>query len=149
METATRRPRAPSPVSQTSTSSPTLRLLSAAAGPALIIGSVLLALRGIAFLPRLTDQHPDILSFWLPRSCMLGRALAQGHVPLWNPFEMAGTWFAADPQSGWLSLSTMGTSVAFGCGGGLRALIVLNPIMAGLGLLWFLRKVGRGRLARS
>ena len=45
------------------------------------------------------------------------RALTEGHVPLWNPYEMAGTWFAADPQSGWLSLSTMGTSVAFGCGG--------------------------------
>ncbi|HET8526412.1 MAG TPA: hypothetical protein VFM81_07215 [Actinomycetota bacterium] len=110
---------------------------------------MLLALRGIAFLPRLTDQHPDILSFWLPRSCMLGRALAQGHVPLWNPFEMAGTWFAADPQSGWLSLSTMGTSVAFGCGGGLRALIVLNPILSGLGLLWFLRKEGLGRVAAT
>jgi hypothetical protein len=112
----------------------------------LIIGSVLLALRGLAFLPHLTDQHPDILSFWLPRSCFLGRAISEGHVPLWNPFEMAGTWFAADPQSGWLSLSTMGTSVAFGCGGGLRALIVLNPILAGLGLFWFLRKEGLSRV---
>src|SRR5262245_38263443 len=146
METATRRPRAPAPVSQTSTASPTLRLLAPAAGPALIIGSVLLALRGIAFLPHLTDQHPDILSFWLPRSCFLGRSLSEGHVPLWNPFEMAGTWYAADPQSGWLSLSTMGTSVAFGCGGGLRALIVLNPIMAGLGLFWCLRKEELGRI---
>ena len=78
-------------------------MLHAAAGPALIVGSVLFALRGIAFLPNLSDQHPDILSFWLPRSCMLGRAIADGHVPLWNPFEMSGTWFAADPQSGWLS----------------------------------------------
>ena len=134
---------------QPSSRSPTRTILSAVAGPALIIGSVLLALRGIAFLPHLTDQHPDILSFWLPRSCMLGRALSQGHVPLWNPYEMAGTWFAADPQSGWLSLSTMGTSVAFGCGGGLRALIVLDPILAGLGLMWFLRKEGLGRVAAT
>src|SRR4029450_13679049 len=73
------------------------RFLNAAAGPTLIVGSVLIALRGIAFLPNLSDQHPDILSFWLPRSCMLGRAIADGHVPLWNPFEMSGTWFAADP----------------------------------------------------
>ena len=134
---------------QPSKTSPTRTILSGFAGPALIIGSVLLALRGVAFLPHLTDQHPDILSFWLPRSCMLGRALAEGHVPLWNPYEMAGTWFAADPQSGWLSLSTMGTSVAFGCGGGLRALIVLNPILAGLGLFWFLRKEGLGRFAAT
>ncbi len=149
METATRRDRAFVSAAQPSTTSPTRAFLFAAAGPALIIGSVLLALRGIAFLPHLTDQHPDILSFWLPRSCMLGRALVQGHVPLWNPYEMAGTWFAADPQSGWLSLSTMGTSVAFGCGGGLRALIVLNPILAGLGLFWFLRKEGLGRVGAT
>lgn len=144
-----RRGRAFVPAAQPSTTSPTRTILNAVAGPALIIGSVLLALRGIAFLPHLTDQHPDILSFWLPRSCMLGRALADGHVPLWNPYEMAGTWFAADPQSGWLSLSTMGTSLAFGCGGGLRAMIVLNPILAGLGLFWFLRKEGLGRVAAS
>jgi hypothetical protein len=149
METATRRDAAFVSAAQPSTTSPTRTILSGLAGPALIIGSVLLALRGIAFIPHLTDQHPDILSFWLPRSCMLGRALAEGHVPLWNPYEMAGTWFAADPQSGWLSLSTMGTSVAFGCGGGLRALIVLNPILAGLGLFWFLRKEGVGRVAAT
>jgi hypothetical protein len=149
MEIATRRDRATASVPQPSTTSPTRAFLAAIAGPTLIIGSVLLALRGIAFLPHLTDQHPDILSFWLPRSCMLGRALADGHVPLWNPFEMAGTWYAADPQSGWLSLSMMGTSVSFGCGGGLRALIVLNPIMAGLGVLWFLRKEGLGRVAAT
>ncbi len=124
-------------------------MLHAAAGPALIVGSVLFALRGIAFLPNLSDQHPDILSFWLPRSCMLGRAIADGHVPLWNPFEMSGTWFAADPQSGWLSLPTMASSWVFGCGGGLRALIVLNPILAGLGLFWFLRKEGLERIAAT
>ena len=149
METATRRDRPLVSAAQPSTTSPTRTFLYAVAGPALIIGSVLLALRGIAFLPHLTDQHPDVLSFWLPRSCMLGRSLVEGHVPLWNPYEMAGTWFAADPQSGWLSLSTMGTSAAFGCGGGLRALIVLNPILAGLGLLWFLRKEGLGRIAAT
>ncbi|HET9248937.1 MAG TPA: YfhO family protein [Actinomycetota bacterium] len=125
------------------------RVLRSAAGPALIVGSVLIALRGIAFLPHLSDQHPDILSFWLPRSCMLGRAIAEGRVPLWNPFEMSGSWFAADPQSGWLSLPAMTTSWLFGCGGGLRALIVLNPILAGLGLFWFLRKERLGRIAAT
>src|SRR5262245_37998465 len=149
MEIATRHPRATAPAPQPSTTSPTRALLAAVAGPFLIIGSVLLALRGIAFLPHLTDQHPDILTFWLPRSCMLGRAIASGHVPLWNPFEMSGTWFAADPQSGWLSLPTMASSWVFGCGGGLRALIVLNPILAGLGLFWFLRKEGLGWIAAT
>jgi hypothetical protein len=125
------------------------RTAIAAAGPLLILASVLVALRGIAFLPRLSDQHPDLLSFWLPRSCLLGRALADGRVPLWNPFEMLGAPFAADAQSGWLSLTSMGTSWAFGCGGGLRALVVLQPILAGLGLWWFLRREGLGRIAST
>jgi hypothetical protein len=149
METATRPPRDPTRADVPPPPSTARRLLNAAAGPTLIVGSVLIALRGIAFLPNLSDQHPDILSFWLPRSCLLGRAIADGHVPLWNPFEMSGTWFAADPQSGWLSLPVMAASWAFGCGGGIRALIVLNPILAGLGLFWFLRKEGLGRIAAT
>jgi hypothetical protein len=149
METATRPQRDPTRADEPPPPSTARRLLNAAAGPTLIVGSVLIALRGIAFLPNLSDQHPDILSFWLPRSCMLGRAIADGHVPLWNPFEMSGTWFAADPQSGWLSLPVMASSWVFGCGGGLRALIVLNPILAGLGLFWFLRKEGLGRIAAT
>ena len=149
METVTRAQRYPSRAGEPPPPSTARRLVNAAAGPALIVVSVLIALRGIAFLSNLSDQHPDVLSLWLPRSCMLGRAIADGHVPLWNPFEMSGTWFAADPQSGWLSLPTMATSWLFGCGGGLRALIVLNPILAGLGLLWFLRKEGLGRIAAT
>jgi hypothetical protein len=149
METATRPPRDPRRAGEPPPPPTARRLLNAAAGPTLIVGSVLFALRGIAFLPNLSDQHPDILSNWLPRSCMLGRAIADGHVPLWNPFEMSGTWFAADPQSGWLSLPMMASSWVFGCGGGLRALIVLNPILAGLGLFWFLRKEGLGRIAAT
>jgi hypothetical protein len=149
METVTRAQRYPSRADEPPPPSTARLLVNAAAGPALIVVSVLIALRGIAFLPNLSDQHPDVLSFWLPRSCMLGRAIADGHVPLWNPFEMSGTWFAADPQSGWLSLPTMATSWLFGCGDGLRALIVLNPILAGLGLLWFLRKEGLGRIAAT
>ncbi len=125
------------------------RRLVPLAGPALIVASALVALRGFAFANQLTNQHPDILSFWLPRSCLLGRALRAGHVPLWNPFEMIGTPFAADAQSGWLSAQTMLLSWLFGCGGGLRALIVLNPILAGLGTWWLLRREGLGRVAST
>ncbi len=127
----------------------TLRAASVLAGPFLIFASVLFAMRGFAFTNALTNQHPDILSFWLPRSCLLGRSLAAGHVPLWNPFEMAGVPFAADPQSGWLYLPSMLTSWALPCGEGLRASIVLNPLLAGLGLYWFLRKEGLHRVAAT
>ncbi len=124
-------------------------VLAAVAGPALIVVCVLIALRGFVFVDLLSNQHPDILSLWLPRSCLMGRSLSAGHVPLWNPFEMAGTPFAADPQSGWLYVPWMLTSWLFGCGGGLRAFIVLQPILAGLGVYWFLRCEGLGRIAAT
>ncbi|HYU92660.1 MAG TPA: YfhO family protein [Actinomycetota bacterium] len=129
--------------------SPVRRAASVASGPALIVASVLIAMRGFAFADLLSNQHPDVLSFWLPRSCLLGRSLAAGHVPLWNPFEMAGTPFAADPQSGWLYLPWMLLSWLLPCGEGLRAFIVLQPILAGLGLFWFLRKERLHRIAAS
>lgn len=125
------------------------RLAAALAGPALIVVSILIALRGFAFSGLLTNQHPDILSFWLPRSCLMARALSSGHIPLWNPFEMLGSPFAADPQSGWLYAPQMLFSWLFGCGGGLRAFIVAQPILGGLGLLWFLRREGLSRLAAT
>jgi hypothetical protein len=149
MDTATR-PATPSAPAVEPARTRRLRSVAiAVAGPAVIVASVVFALRGFVFEGNLTNQHPDILTFWLPRSCLLGRALASGHVPLWNPYEMAGTPFAADPQSGWLYLPSMLTSWAFGCGGGLRAFIVLNPILAGVGLWWFLRKEGLGRIAST
>jgi len=129
--------------------SPFLRAARVAAGPALIVASSLIAIRGFAFANLLSNQHPDVLSFWLPRSCLMGRSLAAGHVPLWNPFEMAGTPFAADPQSGWLYLPWMLLSWLLPCGAGLRVFIVLQPILAGLGLFWFLRKERLHRVAAT
>lgn len=148
MDTATR-PGPPAPAVREGRRERLRRLLVPVAGPALIVASVLVALRGFAFLPLLSTQHPDLASFWLPRSCLLGRALSEGRVPLWNPFEMAGAPFAADTQSGWLALPTMLASWLLGCGDGLRALIVLHPVLAGLGLRWFLRKEGLGRVAAT
>ena len=118
-------------------------------GPALIIGSVLVALRGFAFAGALSDQHPDLLSFWLPRSCLLGDALRSGRLPLWNPHELAGTPYLADPQSGWLSVLWMTLPTLLGCGAGLAAIVVAQPIIAGLGMSWFLRREGLGRPAAT
>jgi hypothetical protein len=125
------------------------RIASTLAGPALIVGAVLFALRGFAFHPLLTNAHPDILGFWLPRYAFLGRSLAAGHVPLWNPFEMAGHPFAADPQSGWLYAPAMVLFTWLSPGAAIRALIVLNPVLCGLGLYAFLRSERLGRVAAT
>jgi len=122
---------------------------SAVVGPGLIAACVLFALRGFVFSPLLTNQHPDILAFWLPRLSFLGRSIASGHVPLWNPFEMAGTRFAADPQSGWLYGVPMLLFSTLSPGAGMRAFIAINPILAGLGLYWFLRKERLPRTAAT
>jgi hypothetical protein len=115
------------------------RFLPAAAGPALIVACVLFAMRGLVFRNFLSGQHPDILAFWLPRFCYLGQALRAGHVPVWNPLQFAGIPFAADPQSGWLYAPPMALFSTLSCGTALRMMIVLQPLLAGLGLHWFLR----------
>ena len=118
-------------------------------GPLLIVAWSLVALRGFLVGGRLSDQHPDLLTFWLPRSCLLGDALRDGRLPLWNPHELFGTPFLADPQSGWLSLLWTTLPTALGCGRGLAAIIVVQPIIAGLGLYAFLRRIGLGRPAAT
>ena len=117
----------------------------ACAGPALVVAGVLFTLRGFAFHPLLTNDHPDILAFWLPRFSFLGRELSAGHLPLWNPNEMLGYRFAADPQSGWLYVPPMLLFSTLSPGAAMRALIVFNPLLAGLGLFWFLRKESMSR----
>ncbi|HEV8564897.1 MAG TPA: hypothetical protein VGR41_08270 [Actinomycetota bacterium] len=119
---------------------------SAVAGPTLIVACVVFALRGFTFRPFLTNQHPDVLAFWLPRFSFLGRAIANGHVPLWNPFEMTGTRFAADPQAGWLYATPTALFSMLSPGVAMRAFIVFNPILAGLGMFWFLRRESLGRV---
>ena len=125
------------------------RVALAVVGPAVIVAGVLFALRGFVFADRLSDAHPDILTFWLPRFSFLGRSIAAGHVPLWNPFEMAGYRFAADPQGGWLYLLPMGLFSRLPPAVAMRAFVVANPLIAGLGLFAFLRIERLSRLAAT
>src|SRR3954452_13083861 len=120
---ATERPIRPDPTDRRR------RVGLARAAPPLIVVSVLFALRGFACEPLLTNRHPDILAFWLPQYCFLGRSLAAGHIPAWNPFPFAGTPFAADPQSGWLYVPAMALFSLFSCGTALRLFIVLQPLL--------------------
>lgn len=109
------------------------------AGPALIIVAVLIVHHAFAFGGMLTTEHIDILPFWLPTYCHLGESLGAGHVPLWNSFAMAGVPFAADPQSGWGYLPAMVLFTTLPCDVAMRWFIVAQPILAGLGIYWFLR----------
>jgi len=121
----------------------------AVAGPILIVAAVLVVLHSFAFGGRLTFQHVDVLSQWLPTYCFLGKSLAAGHVPAWNPFVMGGVPFAADPQSGWGYLPPMLLFSVLPCDVAMRWLIVVQPVLAGLGLFWFLHGEGLGRVAAT
>jgi hypothetical protein len=123
--------------------------LAPTAGPALIVLAPLIVLHGFWLSNRLSDQHVDLLSFWLPRFCFLGRALQSGHIPTWLPHQFGGVPFASDPQSGWLYLPAMALFTAFSCTRALGILIVFNPILAGLGLYLFFRNEGLGRPAAT
>jgi len=125
------------------------RIIAACAGPALIVIGVLVALEGFVVQDRLTQAHPDILSFWLPRFAYLGRSIADGHIPLWNPYEMAGYRFAADPQGGWLYLTPMALFSTLSPALAMRAFIVVNPLLAGLGLYGFCRVERLSRVAAT
>src|SRR5947209_20103463 len=107
-------PHTSQPVSERDSRSPTAassglrRALPAVGGPVLIVALVLFAMRGFVFRNALSDQHPDILAFWFPRWCFLGRSLAAGPVPVWDSLQFSGVPFAADPQSGWLYAPVLG-----------------------------------------
>jgi hypothetical protein len=117
----------------------------AAAGPLAIVAVVLIVLHDVAFGGRVGSQHPDPLAFWLPSHCFLGHSLASGQVPVWNPHVMGGVPFAADPQSGWMYLPAMLLYWALPCGAAIRWFVILQPIVAGLGLFAFLRTEGLSR----
>jgi hypothetical protein len=123
--------------------------LRSAAGPASIVVGVLVVLRDLAFAARLTTQHVDILTFWLPNHCFLGRSLASGEIPAWNPHVMGGVPFAADPQSGWMYLPAMALYALLPCHRAAVWFITLNPLIAGLGMYAFLRTERTSRAAAT
>jgi hypothetical protein len=118
-------------------------------GPALIVAAVLFAMRGFAFASQLTNDHSDLLSFWLPRWSYLGREVAALSLPAWNPYEMLGFRFAADPQGGWLYAPPMLFFSVLSPAAAMRAMLLLHPLLAGLGLYAFLRIERLGRVTAT
>jgi hypothetical protein len=119
--------------------------LAGLAGPGLIAGAVLILLHDVAFRGMVSNQHPDLLAFWLPNHCFLGASVAAGRIPAWNPYSLAGTPFAADPQSGWLYLPAMALYAALPCHAAIRWFVIAQPLLGGLGTYWFLRSEGLSR----
>src|SRR5437879_11147964 len=141
-------PSASSPT-PTAPSSPALRMLAPAAGPLLIAAAVLIMTRGFWLQGRLSREHVDLLSFWLPRWCAMGKAVFAGHVPTWLPNQFGGVPFASDPQSGWVYLPVLVLFSGLSCARALGAFLTLQPLVAGVGMYWFFRNEGTGRPAAT
>jgi hypothetical protein len=113
------------------------------------VASVLVVMHGFWLSNRLTSQQVDLLAFWLPRYCAVGKAAIHWHIQTWLPNQFGGVPLASDPQSGWLYLPAMLLFGLFSCGRALGLFISLQPILAGLGLYWFFRHEGVGRPAAT
>jgi hypothetical protein len=124
-------------------------LALAVAGPALILAALLVVLRDFAFGGLISFQHVDLTAWFLPNNCLLGEALASGHVPALNPYAMAGVPFASDPLSGWMWFPAMASYSLLSCDVAVRFLVVFQPVLAGLGVYWFLRGEGASRPAAT
>lgn len=122
------------------------RPAEALAGPVLIAASVLVVLHDFAFGGKISSQHVDLLAYSLPLHCFMGSSLAAGHIPAWNPYTMAGAPAAADPQSGWMYLPVMLLYSLLPCGLAIGWFVVLQPILAGVGMYVFLRSEGVSRV---
>src|SRR5438067_143185 len=128
---------------------PWRRRAIALAGPLAIVGAVLVVMHAVWLSGLLSYQHIDVLSMWLPTHCFLGKTLASGHVPAFDPHVMGGVPFAADPQSGWMYLPAMLLYAPLPCATAIRWFVVLQPLLAGLGLYWFLRTEELSRVAAT
>ena len=124
-------------------------MLLALAGPLLIVASTAIVLHHLWLDLRLTNQHVDLLAFWMPRWCALGEALSAGDIPTWLPYQFGGTPFVSDPQSGWMSVPVMGLFSTLSCERAMGLYMLLQPVLAGLGLYWFLRLERFGRAAAT
>lgn len=115
----------------------------------MIAGAVFLTLHNYALGTSVAPGNADVHGFFLPNHCFLGASLRSGTIPAWNPFQMAGIPFAADPQSGWLYGPAMVLYAALPCARAMPLFLFLQPLLAALGLHAFLRVEGLSRVAAT
>src|SRR5205823_1164749 len=119
------------------------------AGPLVVVAAVVVVAHELVLSRTVHTQYTDVLGEWLPNLCYLGKALRAGHVPGWNPHVMAGIDFAGDPLHGWMNLPAMLAFAFPRCDVDLRVYMLLQPILAGLGMYAFLRTERTSRTAAT
>jgi hypothetical protein len=119
---------------------------------------VLLALLGVAFLlgvapflepePR-TAVSRDLYAYFFPRFVHVGRTLAAGALPSWNPWELCGVPFLASGQTGTLNPLVALVFAVLPPGPALAVHLVLHFVLCGALLYGLARALGLGSPAAS
>lgn len=87
----------------------------------------------------------DIATFYLPWYSYLGEHLRALDIPGWNPYQLSGSPFAADPQSGWWYLPAMGFFAVLPPIAAYKAMLVFHLLLAGVGTFGLGRLLGMRR----
>ncbi len=110
------------------------RLGRGGAPDAVAVGAVCL-LAVAAELPLLKDGTVigmDTATGFHPWYAYLGEQLRTGHIPMWNPYQFAGTPFAADPESGWAYMPAMAFYTGLPLTAAANAFMAFHVLLAGL-----------------
>ena len=75
----------------------------------------------------------DAVTQYIPWYSFLGEQLRSGNVPGWNPYQLSGTPFAADPLSGWTYLPAMAFFALLPLVSAVKVYLFFHPLLAGLG----------------
>jgi hypothetical protein len=118
-------------------------------GPIAIVAAVLIVLHDIAFRGMLPSGNVDLMTFFLPNHCLIGKSLAAGHMPAWNPYAMGGAPFIGDPLAGWFALPPMLLNATLSCTRALSLLVLFHPLLAGVSTYAFLRSEDAGKTAAT
>src|SRR5438034_8557290 len=113
--------------------------------PDLVWVAGLCAIAAVTIYALVLDGTPlgmDTATAFYPWYAYLGQSLASGHIPMWNPYQFAGTPFAADPESGWAYLPAMLLFSLLPLTQAANAFLLLHVLLASLATYVLARSLG-------
>lgn len=99
-------------------------------------------------MPVKNNAMPDIITQIYPWKHLTIESLKNGHIPLWNPYSFAGTVHAGNYQSAVFSPFNV-LFFIFSFVDAWSIYILLQPILAGLGMYLFIRVLDRSKAAAT
>jgi hypothetical protein len=84
----------------------------------------------------------DTATAFYPWYAYLGENLRSGQIPMWNPYQFAGTPFAADPESGWTYVPAMLLFTVLPLTQAANAFLIVHVLLAGLATYALARSLG-------